>query len=326
VTSTFNKSFSVFNSPTSRLVWITGAYGFIGRHLASYLSGCGDRIIGLGHGTWETRKALSWGVSQWVNGDIDSLNLRSLCQQVGVPDIVFHLAGGSSVGAAISSPYEDFTRTVAATAELLDWIRLDSPATRLIAISSAAVYGAGYQGGIAEDRAQVPFSPYGYHKLMMEKLCQSYASTYGIQVAVARLFSVYGSYLQKQLLWDLCTKLASGVPSVELGGTGEELRDWTEVRDVVRALSLVKELASDAAPILNVGTGRAISVREAVSIVIGAWPTKANIVFSGKSRAGDPYSLIADDSRLRALGFECEVSAEKGIHDYVEWYLGLAAM
>ena len=97
----------------------------------------------------------------------------------------------------------------------------------------------------------MPFSAYGYHKLMMEQLCRCYATTYGTRVAVTRLFSVYGSFLQKQLLWDLCTKLASGTSTVELGGTGEELRDWTDVRDVVRALSLVKELASDAVPILN---------------------------------------------------------------------------
>jgi len=239
----------------------------------------------------------------------------------GAPDFVYHLAGGSSVGAAIASPHEDFARTVATTAELLDWIRLESPATRLIAVSSAAVYGAGHQSSIAEDQARVPFSPYGYHKLMMEQLCRSYAATYGARVAVARLFSVYGSFLQKQLLWDLCTKLASGVSTVELGGTGEELRDWTDVRDVVRALSLVKDLASDAAPVVNAGTGRASSVREVASMVTDAWPTVANTIFSGKSRAGDPFSLVADGSRLQALGFEWAVPVETGICDYVAWFL-----
>jgi UDP-glucose 4-epimerase len=107
---------------------------------------------------------------------------------------------------------------------------------------------------------------------------------------------------------------------VELGGTGEELRDWTDVRDVVRALSLVKELASDAAPIVNAGTGSATSVREVASIVTDAWPTVANTIFSGKSRAGDP-SVWWPMARLRALGFEWAVPVETGIRDYVEWYL-----
>jgi UDP-glucose 4-epimerase len=302
-------------------IWITGGRGFIGRHLARHLADTGNHVVGLGHGAWPEGEASHWGVERWLNGDIQPGNLRQLMLEGGVPDFVYHLAGGSSVGAAIASPNEDFARTVATTAQLLDWIRLESPGTRLIAVSSAAVYGAGHQGRIAEDQARVPYSPYGYHKLMMEQLCRSYAATYGTRVVVARLFSVYGDFLQKQLLWDLCTKLASGASTVELGGTGEELRDWTDVRDVVRALSLVKELASDAAPILNAGTGRATSVREVALMVTDAWPTVARIAFSGKSRTGDPFSLVADASRLGALGFEWAVSLEAGIRDYVEWFL-----
>ncbi|MEI7431604.1 MAG: NAD(P)-dependent oxidoreductase [Betaproteobacteria bacterium] len=307
------------------LVVITGARGFIGKHLALYLSRCGDHVVGVGHGAWVESEALVWGVSHWINGDIHSSNLQSLLKCVGTPDSIFHLAGGSSVGTAISSPHEDFVRSVATTAQLLDWIRLESPATRLVAVSSAAVYGSGHLGGIAEDLAKEPFSPYGYHKLMMEQLCRSYAATYGTRVVVARLFSVYGSYLQKQLLWDLCTKLAGGASTIELGGNGEELRDWTDVRDVVRALNLLKELASDTVPTINVGTGKSTSVCEVGKIVKNAWPIVANIVFNGKSRVGDPFSLVADNSRLRALGFEWEFPVETGVCDYVEWYLRQAS-
>jgi len=265
--------------------------------------------------------ARPWGVSQWLNGDIEGSNLRQMMRGSGAPDCVYHLAGGSSVGAAIASPHEDFARTVSTTARLLDWIRLESPTTRVVAVSSAAVYGAGHTGGIPEDRTQAPFSPYGHHKLMMEQLCRSYAATYQTRVVVARLFSVYGSFLQKQLLWDLCTRLAAGAAAVELGGTGGELRDWTDVRDVARALNLVRERASDAAPILNVGTGRATSVREIAAIVARAWPTPSSVVFSGKSRSGDPFSLVADGARLRALGFEWRIAVDAGVNAYVQWYL-----
>lgn len=305
-------------------IWITGARGFIGRHLARHLADSGHHVAGLGHGAWPARDAALSGIALWINGDIQPGNLRRLMLEGGAPDFIYHLAGGSSVGVAIASPREDFARTVTTTAELLDWVRLESPATGVIAISSAAVYGAGHSGGIAENKASVPFSPYGYHKLMMEQLCRSYAATYGTRVIVTRLFSVYGKFLRKQLLWDICTKLASGSVSVELGGTGEELRDWTDMRDVARALNLAKVMASDAAPICNVATGKATSVREVASLVIGAWPANADIVFNGKSRAGDPFSLVADGSRLQALGFGWQVPLESGIRDYVKWYLGQA--
>lgn len=304
-------------------IWITGAQGFIGRHLAYGLAGHGHAVSGIGHGPWPQSEAAKCGVRRWLNGDIHSSNLQQLLRDDGAPDLIFHLAGGSSVGAAIFSPHEDFARTVATTAELLDWLRLEARSTRLVAISSAAVYGAGHTGPIGEDQARVPFSPYGYHKLMMESLCRSYAATYGLQTVVVRLFSVYGSGLKKQLLWDLCTKMASGVSQLELGGTGEELRDWTEVRDVVRALELTIDLALKAndMPVINVGTGRATSVREIAAQVLECWPTQVEVEFNGRSRPGDPFSLVADVSALRTMGFEWSIPVERGIRDYIQWYL-----
>jgi UDP-glucose 4-epimerase len=306
-----------------RKIWITGAQGFIGRHLASWLAGRGHTVSGIGHGLWPQSEAAEWGVQHWLNGDIHASNLQQLLRDGGAPECIFHLAGGSSVGAAIASPHEDFARTVATTAELLDWMRLEARTTRLVAISSAAVYGAGHAGPVSEDQARLPFSPYGYHKLMMETLCRCYAVRYGLPVAVVRLFSVYGSWLKKQLLWDICAKLASGVRQLELGGTGEELRDWTDVRDVVRALELTMGLVLEAntMPVINVGTGQATCVREIAARVLECWPTPAEVEFNGRSRPGDPFSLVADSSVLRTMGFEWRIPVDRGIHDFVQWYL-----
>lgn len=304
-------------------IWITGARGFIGRHLARWLSGRGFEISGIGHGLWPQPEAKAWGVEHWLNGDIHSGNLQQLLRNSGAPDCIFHLAGGSSVGTAIANPHEDFARTVATTAELLDWMRLEARTTRLVAISSAAVYGAGHAGQVSEDQARLPFSPYGYHKLMMENLCQSYVMNYGLSLTVVRLFSVYGSWLKKQLLWDICTKLAAGRLELELDGTGEELRDWTDVRDVTRVLELTMNLALEAntMPVINVGTGQATSVREIASQVLSCWPTRAKVGFSGRSRSGDPFSLVADNTILRVMGFEWGIPLDQGIRDYVQWYL-----
>lgn len=304
-------------------IFVTGAHGFIGRHLAQALGDAGHAVAGIGHGAWPAAAAARWGVGHWLNGDLSSSNLNALRALSGTPDVVMHLAGGSSVGSAIAQPKEDFTRTVASTVELFEWLRQESPHTRVIAVSSAAVYGARHTGPIGEFAELTPYSPYGHHKLMMESLCRSYGDTYGLRSAVARLFSVYGAGLRKQLLWDLCSKLEQGQTAIELGGSGGELRDWTDVRDVVRALARLPDLASSQVPIFNLGSGVATSVRNVAKQVIAAWqPTIENpgLGFSGHSRSGDPFSLQADAARLSALGFEWRLSLNQGLADYVRWF------
>lgn len=305
-------------------IWITGGKGFIGRHLARYLAGQGDRVFGLGHGAWPPMEAAHWGFAGWVNGEISSSNLGQLSQLHGAPDAIFHLAGGSSVGTAMANPQEDFHRTVVSSAELLEWVRLHSPATRVIAVSSAAVYGAGHADPISEDAITTPFSAYGAHKLMMETLCRSYAANFGLQVVIPRLFSVYGAEIRKQLLWDLCCKFAAG-GKVELGGTGEELRDWTDVRDVARALGLVARLASQQAHSLNIATGVATPIRDIAAIVAARWSEdgSSSFTFSGRSRPGDPVNLVADVSRLRALDIACPIVPAQGVAEYVDWFKSL---
>lgn len=304
-------------------IFVTGAHGFIGRHLAQALGGAGHAVAGIGHGAWPAAAAARWGVGHWLNGDLSASNLNALRTLAGPPDVVMHLAGGSSVGAAIAQPKEDFARTVASTVELFEWLRQESPQTCVVAVSSAAVYGAGHAGQIGENAALAPYSPYGHHKAMMESLCRSYGATYGLRSAVARLFSVYGAGLRKQLLWDLCSKLEAGQTAIELGGSGGELRDWTNVRDVVHALAMLPDLASAQVPTFNLGSGVATSVRNVAGQVMSAWqPSIANsaLGFSGKSRSGDPFSLQADASRLTALGFEWRLPLNQGLADYVRWF------
>jgi UDP-glucose 4-epimerase len=299
-------------------IWVTGARGFIGRHLAKALAGHGHEIGGVGHGLWT--EAREWGVERWLNGDVRASNLQALARASGSPEVIFHLAGGSSVGAGITQPREDFSRTVVSTAELLEWIRLESPATRVIVISSAAIYGTGRDGPLPEESERVPCSPYGFHKSMMEQLCESYATAYDVRSTIVRLFSVYGAGLKKQLLWDLCSRLSQNTV-VELGGSGNELRDWTDVRDVVRALEFLMMPPGDSVPLANAATGVATSVRRVAEIVLSCWPDRREVGFSGVPRPGDPFSLVADCRRLSEAGFRWAIPAEQGIADYVAWYL-----
>jgi UDP-glucose 4-epimerase len=305
-------------------IWITGAHGFIGRHLARALAQAGHQIAGIGHGAWPANAAAQWGVAHWLNGAINASNLHALGALTGLPHAVMHLAGGSSVGAAIAQPREDFGRTVASTVELLEWLRQESSQTVLVAVSSAAVYGSAHPGPIAEEASTDPYSPYGHHKLMMESLCRSYGASFGIASVVARLFSVYGAGLRKQLLWDLCTRLTAASTVVALGGSGGELRDWTEVHDVVEVLAALPQYASSAVPTFNVGSGIATSVREVAEHVLTAWQAdealRPTLRFSGESRQGDPFSLVADPSKLHGHGLACKTPATKGLADYVNWF------
>ena len=135
---------------------------------------------------------------------------------------------------------------------------------RLIVASSAAVYGAEHGGPISEEAALAPMSPYGQHKLMMEQLCRSYAVTFG--------FAQHGRALVLGLWLAICASNCCGicVPGCEqgertlvLGGTGAEMRDWTDVRDVVRLFAKIGGVAAARDfRVINGGSGRGTTVAD----------------------------------------------------------------
>ena len=91
--------------------------------------------------------------------------------------------------------------------------------------------------------------------------------------------------------------------------------------DAARALDHVRDFSLIDAPVFNVGTAQPVSVRNVSECVLAAWPNASAVGFSGKQRAGDPFSLVEDNRRLLATGFTFKVQAEEGFRRYVEWYL-----
>jgi UDP-glucose 4-epimerase len=300
--------------------WITGARGFIGQALARHLANEGVVVAGLGHGHWPD-SAADAGVVHWVNADIHAASLDLLLARAGAPDVIFHLAGGSAVGPSFANPLEDFERTVYTTARLLEWTRCHCPAAPLVAVSSAAVYGSGHEGPIPEAVPVTPYSPYGHHKAVMEALFRSYGASFGVRSASVRVFSAYGEGLRKQLLWDLCCRLAAGERQLVLDGTGGERRDWIHVGDVVRTLALTAAtLPSAQCSVVNCGSGVSHTVAELAGMVATAWGESCTIGFSGRARPGDPQSLVADVSRMLTLGGDEPLPLDDGIAAYVGWF------
>ncbi len=300
-------------------ILITGINGFIGRHLARACSETGELVIGLGHGNYSEVELAQWGIRSTLNGDVAGSNLDRLAEEHGAPDVVYHLAGGSAVGPSIRTPTEDFRRTANSTSELLDWVRIHSPATPVVLASSAAVYGANHTQAIAECDHTLPFSPYGYHKRIAELLCDSYAHNFGLRTRIVRLFSVYGPCLRKQLLWDTCQRLKYAPQPLVMNGSGNEVRDWLHVSDCVELLRRVAETDSPQR-YFNGGTAVPTPVRDVVAELCLQWDGRSAPEFNGQSRPGDPYSLVANNEQATSIGWVPKTAWKQGVAEYVDWF------
>jgi len=296
---------------------VTGAYGFIGRHVARQLAREGWRVIGLGHGAWVRDEWQAWGIDEWHSAEIA---LETLITYAGEPDIIVHCAGSGSVGFSMTHPCQDFQRTVATTLAVLEYARLYAPRARVAYPSSAGVYGAVQKLPIAETDALNPASPYGVHKRLAEELCASYAQHFGIAVAVVRLFSVYGAGLRKQLLWDASQKIAAG--ENRFFGTGAEIRDWLHVEDAASLLIAAAAHASQACPVVNGGAGAGVTVIEILAELFAGFGRADAPAFSGEARSGDPLGYVADIARARQWGWQPLVDWKQGVREYVDWFKG----
>lgn len=302
--------------------WVTGARGFIGRRLVHHLRDEGLTVCGIGHGHLPANLWAEAGLAHWLNSEITAEALSQLAADHGAPTLIFHLAGGSAVGPSLNAPFEDFMRTAGTTARLLEWLRTHSPRSKLVVASSAAVYGDTRGTPADESRPSSPVSPYGFHKLMMEQLCHEYSQVFGLETAVLRMFSVYGEGLRKQLLWDCGGKLMAESDSIELGGTGEELRDWIHIDDAVAMMRHVASLAGVSCPIFNGGSGVAVKVRDIVALLSQSLQRPKRVKFSGISRRGDPIVLVANTARITATGISCRVPLNVGMQRYADWFKG----
>jgi UDP-glucose 4-epimerase len=299
-------------------VLVTGAHGFIGRHVCRTLATRGFEVRALGHGAWSEAEVSGWGISRWLEADI---TFESLAQAAGGEslDALIHCAGSGSVSYSYNAPFEDYQRSVSTVATVLEFVRnVGAHGPRVVMTSSAAVYGDQGDVDLNETATRSPVSPYGFHKLAAEGLCDSYARFFGVKVSVVRLFSVYGEGLRKQLLWDGLNKLGRG--DAHFFGTGHELRDWVHVDDAAQLLCTAACAPQANFEIYNGGNQKA-TTREVLSQLASALGTGVGPSFNGQTHTGNPRRLTSDSGHARRqLGWKPRITLEEGLTRYAAWF------
>ena len=312
------------------IVWITGARGFLGRHVASRFAAAGWDVAGIGIGSAIDVEISALplvrvaGKPAWIEKIVDQAAIAELLSLTGPPAAVFHAAGSGAIGPSLAEPYRDFRLSVDSTALMLDALRRSAPDAAFVLPSSAAVYGNTAAGPIDEDMPLSPMSPYGAHKLCAEWLCRSMSHTFGIKTAVIRFFSMYGPGLRKQLLWDVAGKISQAADEFTLFGTGSETRDMLYVEDAAELGYLAAQLATSQCLVVNGGTGVASSVQTIASELTCALGSRCRVRFNGDVRVGDPSHLQASTKRAAALGFTPRWSLSDGIGAYAAWWQNCA--
>lgn len=280
---------------------VTGAAGFIGRHVCLELEAEGWRVARAGRPEVE----------------IPSAEFDSLLERSG-PDIVIHCAGPASVPLSLSNPLGDLEGSALVLANVLASMAGTSSPPRLVLVSSAAVYGDPAERPVAESAPLVPVSPYGFHREICELLVDEFRQIFSVRGTVLRIFSAYGEGLRKQLLWDICRMVVRD-GSVVLAGTGAETRDFLHVNDVARAVTLVASSGDTVDETYNVASGVETSIAEVAEWIVDELGTDVPIGFSGTRRPGDPSRWRADVSKIEALGFRPAVEIEAGARAYARW-------
>ncbi len=299
-------------------VVVLGAAGFIGRHVSRALSLKGLHVLGLGHGVWQEDEWRAWGLTAWLEADI-SFEVMERLPLTGVPCSIYHCGGSGSVSYSYGYPLLDFKRTTHSTAEVLEWVRIHGAGRcRVVLVSSAAVYGDQGDTNATENSIRSPISPYGFHKMAAESICDSYSRFFSIPVSIVRLFSVYGEGLRKQLLWDALTKFHNG--KSQFFGTGNELRDWIHVDDAARLLVLAGLSSQSTFEIYNGGFEQ-VTTRDLLTRIGKAYGHHQPIVFNGEINNGNPHRLTSDFSHAtRLLDWHPTICLRDGLERYVIWF------
>ncbi len=294
---------------------VTGARGFAGRHLVRHLRERGVDVAGPASSEVDLR-------------DADST--RELVHQAA-PERVFHLAALASVGRSWDEPARTLVKNQTMTLNVLDAVHREAPHARVLIASSGEVYGAPGTLPVDETAPLAPENPYSVSKAACELLGGLYARAHDLAVVRTRAFNHAGpgqsdEYVIGTLTRQVAEAEAAGQDTVVIRtGNADSARDFTDVRDVVRAYDAAIELDSG---VYNIASERSVTVNELIEALRGQ--TRLEIqheVDPARVRSHDVREIRGSAARLREVtGWRPQIALEQMLADALaEWRAELAA-
>lgn len=311
-------------------VLVTGGASFIGSHLVDALVERHARVRvvdDLSSGKLANIQThVDTGKVEFIQADLR--DTATAARAVEGIDVVFHLAathGGRG--------FVDLHQAECATNLALDGILFmaahKARVEKVVYASSGCVYPNYLQADpgeilyLKEEMVGPPYDPdntYGWAKLMAEITLRAYYEDHGMKSAICRYFTVYGERgVENHAVIAMIARAFVGQDPFVVWGTGEQIRNWTHVSDIVEGTILAAEKIDDATAV-NLGTMERIRVLDAVQEILRYTGHKADIELHPEMPTG-PYNRVADNSLARdLLGWEPTVMFMDGLHRTIDCY------
>lgn len=299
-------------------VLITGVAGFVGHHLVAELAAHGHESSGL-----DRAVATDLPVREFIAADMcDGAAIHDAVVRLA-PDACVHLAGMAFVPSGQAYPAQMAAVNIMGTTHLLEALRSAAPRARLLCISTAQVYGA--TGGPTPLREEDPLRPdslYAVTKAASDGIALLYARQYGMPIMIARPHNHIGpgqssAYVVASFASQVAAIRRGAPPLIKVGNLDSQ-RDFTDVRDVVRAYRLLIERGTPG-EIYNIASGRQVRIGEVLSRLCELARIRPEIVRDNALYRPSDGGLILDTSRLRTTtGWAPTIPLDQTLHDLME--------
>jgi GDP-4-dehydro-6-deoxy-D-mannose reductase len=303
-------------------VIVTGANGFVGNHLVTELSEFGYIVIGVG-GPKLPGMSDPEGLSEYVVADLSKPEEVARLNFAGVTGII-HLAGLAAVGPSFDQPLQYVTINIGLQVNLLEEATKQGVKPKCIIVSSGTLYDPAAPMPLTETSTVLANSPYAVSKFGQEQMGHYY-TTRGFEIIVARPFNHIGT---DQNLGFVVPDLTKQVVDVERGvadrvlvGNLEARRDYTDVRDIVRAYRLLLEKGKSGET-YNICSGTSRSGQEMLDMILAQADTQVRVEQDpARMRPSDTPDIYGSHQKLTTdTGWEPQIPLETTIADVIaDW-------